>query len=33
MIEKDDEFYLYYGGADKVIGLATIKKNRLLEVV
>jgi predicted GH43/DUF377 family glycosyl hydrolase len=33
MIEKGDEFYLYYGGADKVIGLATIKKEKLLNVL
>ena len=33
MIEKGDEFYLYYGGADKVVGLATIKKNKLLSVI
>ncbi|NOZ61683.1 MAG: glycosidase [Calditrichaeota bacterium] len=26
-----DELYVYYGGADKVIGLATIKMNDLLE--
>lgn len=32
MIEKGDEFYLYYGGADKVIGLASIKKEKLLNV-
>lgn len=33
MVERGDEFYLYYGGADKVIGLATIKKEKLLNVI
>jgi predicted GH43/DUF377 family glycosyl hydrolase len=33
MVEKGDELYLYYGGADKVIGLATIKKEILLSVL
>src|SRR3989304_1991827 len=32
MVEKDEEYFLYYGGADKVIGLATIKKEDLLGV-
>jgi len=30
VIEKDDMYYVYYGGADEVIGLATIKKREIL---
>lgn len=29
-VEKDDKYYLYYGGGDKVIGLAKIGKKQLL---
>lgn len=29
----DDTFYIYYGGADKVTGVATIKKQELLETL
>lgn len=28
-IEKDGKYFVYYGGADKVIGLATIDKNEI----
>lgn len=30
-VEKDGLFYVYYGGADKVIGVATIGKDTVLE--
>lgn len=29
-IEKNDEYYIYYGAADKVIGLATVSKKSVL---
>ena len=29
-VEKDDQYFVYYGAADKVIGLATISKDELL---
>ncbi len=29
-LEKDDHYYIYYGAADKVIGLAKVKKKDLL---
>lgn len=32
-IEKDDEYYVYYAGADKYICLATIKKEELLKEI
>ncbi len=31
-IEKDDEYYIYYGAADQVIGLATVKKQSVLDL-
>lgn len=30
--EKDGEYYIYYGAADKVIGLATVKKSDVLSL-
>ncbi len=30
---KHDELYVYYGGADKVVGVATIKVSKLLELL
>ena len=33
LIDKDEEYFLYYGGADKVLCLATIKKKDLLGVL
>jgi len=30
-VEKDDQYFVYYGAADKVIGLATIGKEELLK--
>lgn len=32
-IEKDGQLFLYYGGADKVIGVATAPMEQLLEVI
>lgn len=32
-IEKDGQFYVYYGGADRVVGLATIEKAQLLALL
>lgn len=32
-IEKDDQYYVYYGAADKVIGLATIEKKSVLALL
>jgi predicted GH43/DUF377 family glycosyl hydrolase len=31
-IEKDDHYFVYYGGADKVIGVATMKRSDLSKV-
>ncbi|MHA2253767.1 MAG: glycoside hydrolase family 130 protein, partial [Candidatus Kariarchaeaceae archaeon] len=31
VVEKDNKYFVYYGGADKVIGVATIDKERLLK--
>jgi predicted GH43/DUF377 family glycosyl hydrolase len=33
VIEKDNKYFVYYGGADKVIGVATVDKNKLLQVL
>ena len=32
-IEKDDSYYVYYGGADKVIAVATVNKEDALDFV
>ncbi len=32
-VEKDGQYFVYYGGADKVIGLATINKEELLNEI
>ena len=32
-VEKDDFYYIYYGGADKVIAAATVKKDEALDFV
>ena len=32
-IEKDGKYFIYYGGADKVIGVATIDKMKLLQAL
>jgi len=32
-IEKDNKFFIYYGAADKVIGLATIEKEKILSLL
>ena len=32
-VEKDDSYYVYYGGADKVIAVATVKKDEALDFV
>lgn len=31
-VEKNEAYYVYYGGADKAIGLATIKKSEVLSL-
>ncbi|MEK7071064.1 MAG: glycosidase, partial [Patescibacteria group bacterium] len=31
-IEKDGLYYVYYGAADRVIGLATVEKKRVLDL-
>lgn len=31
VVEKDDKYFVYYGGADKCIGVATIDKKKLLQ--
>lgn len=31
-VEKDNQYFIYYGGADEVIGLATIDKNLVLNL-
>lgn len=33
MVEIDDQYYVYYGAADRVIGLATIGKDKLLSIL
>ena len=33
VVEKDDSYYVYYGGADKVIAVATVKKDEALDFV
>jgi predicted GH43/DUF377 family glycosyl hydrolase len=33
VVEKDNKYFVYYGGADKVIGVATIDKRRLLQTL
>lgn len=33
VIEKDDSYYVYYGGADTVIAVATVKKDDALDFV
>ena len=32
-VEKDGKYFIYYGGADKVIGVATIDKAKLLQAL
>ncbi len=32
-VEKDNKFYVYYGGADSVIGVATVDKEELLDAL
>ena len=33
VVEKDDSYYIYYGGADKVIAVATVNKDEALDFV
>ena len=33
MVEKDGQFYIYYGAADSCIGVATVDKNKLLHEI
>ncbi len=33
IVEKDDSYYVYYGGADKVIAVATVRKAEALDFV
>ncbi len=33
VVEKDEKFFVYYGAADKVIGVATIDKKKLLKAL
>ncbi|MHA1988336.1 MAG: glycoside hydrolase family 130 protein [Promethearchaeota archaeon] len=33
VVEKDNKYFVYYGGADKVIGVATIDKSKLLQAL
>jgi predicted GH43/DUF377 family glycosyl hydrolase len=32
-VEKDGKYFVYYGGADKVIGVATVDKSKLLQAL
>jgi predicted GH43/DUF377 family glycosyl hydrolase len=33
VVEKDNKFFVYYGAADKVIGVATIDRKKLLQAL
>ncbi|MHA1978536.1 MAG: glycoside hydrolase family 130 protein [Candidatus Hodarchaeales archaeon] len=33
VVEKDNKYFVYYGGADKVIGVATIDKSKIMQAL